>query len=91
MSKMLRHKKHSRPYQSVNSKPPKRRRKVWNGEITDVDRYYAGIDPRQLAFVFHPASLRSAVSWAGRVSKVTNRSSRCGLRTNRRGNDGHRN
>ena len=92
MNKMLRRKKHSRPYQPRKRKPPKPRKKIWNGEITDADRYYAGIDPRQMAFVFHRASRTSAVSWVGRVSgvSVTTRSSRCGLRTYRRGNNGHR-
>src|SRR4051794_17849281 len=93
MNKMMRRKKNSRPYQPGKRKPPKRRPKVWNGVIADVDRYYAGIDPRQLAFVFHPPSVTSAVPWVGRVScvNVTNRSSHCGLCTYRRGNNGHRN
>ena len=50
MNKMLRRKKRPQPYQPKKSKPSKR---VWHGEASDLDRYYAAIDPRQMQFPFY--------------------------------------
>jgi len=36
-------------------KPSKPNKRAWSGEVTDLDRRYAGSDPRQLAFAFYVA------------------------------------
>ena len=56
MNKMLRRKKRPAPYQPKKRKPSKRPKRVWNGEASSADLYYAGIDPRQLHFFFYPAT-----------------------------------
>lgn len=58
MNKMLRRKKPQQLYQPKKRKPSKRAKRLWNGEATDLDRYYAAIDPRQLSFTFHQESNR---------------------------------
>ena len=55
MNKMRR-KKRPAPYQPKKRKASKRPRRIWNGEVTDVDRHYAAIDPRQLSFGFDVAA-----------------------------------
>jgi len=52
MNKMLRRKKRHQPYQPKKRKPSKRAKRLWNGEASDLDRYYAATDPRQLSFLF---------------------------------------
>jgi hypothetical protein len=27
--------------------------RLWNGEVTDLDRFFAGVDPRQMHFCFY--------------------------------------
>jgi hypothetical protein len=53
MNKMRR-KKRIRPYQPRKRKPSRRAKRAWNGEVSDGDRYWASVDPRQLGFVFSP-------------------------------------
>jgi len=57
MNKMLRKKKTRVPYQPKKRAPRKRIRRVWDGVVTDTDRYWAAHDPRQLGFVFGPSQV----------------------------------
>jgi hypothetical protein len=58
MNKMLRRKKHPVPYQPKKRRPSRRRTKrVWSGEASAADLYYAETDPRQLHFFFYPANV----------------------------------
>jgi len=54
MNKMLRRKKTQAPYHPKKRAPRKRVRRVWDGVVTDTDRYWAAHDPRQLPFAFNP-------------------------------------
>lgn len=64
MNKIMRRKKKQVPYQPKKSGARKRVRQVWDGVVTEADRYWAAHDSRQLAFVFDPTPEKI---WASRI------------------------
>jgi len=59
MNKLHRRKKNQIPYLPKKRGPRKRVRRVWDGVVTDTDRYWAAHDSRQLPFPFNPVQVNT--------------------------------